>query len=119
VIPVPRKVWLQASVVMPAALARRRTICQALVRCSRSPLSCAPDPELAIAMQQSPERHPSSTQLVLVWQEVGGPRVEAPKKSGYGTSVVRDHIPYELGGTVDLRLPRGSPTPIGNSFRPA
>ena len=43
-----------------------------------------------------------SAQLVLVWQETGGPRVEAPKKSGYGTGVVRDLIPYEFGGTVDL-----------------
>ena len=43
-----------------------------------------------------------SAQLVLVWQETGGPRVEAPKKSGYGTSVVRDLVPYEFGGTVDL-----------------
>src|SRR5262245_31032517 len=30
--PVPRKVWLQTCVVMPAALARRRTIAQALFR---------------------------------------------------------------------------------------
>jgi hypothetical protein len=31
--PVPRKVWLHTSVVRPAAaLARRRTICQALVQ---------------------------------------------------------------------------------------
>src|SRR4029077_13003691 len=43
-----------------------------------------------------------SAQLVLVWQETGGPPVEAPKKSGYGTGVVRDLIPYEFGGTVDL-----------------
>ena len=43
-----------------------------------------------------------SAQLILEWQELGGPRVEAQKKSGYGTSVVRDLIPYELGGTVDL-----------------
>ena len=43
-----------------------------------------------------------SAQLVLVWQETGGPRVEAPRKSGYGTGVVRDLIPYEFGGTVDL-----------------
>ena len=43
-----------------------------------------------------------SAQLVLEWQEAGGPRVEAQEKSGYGTSVVRDLIPYELGGTVDL-----------------
>ena len=46
-----------------------------------------------------------SAQLVLVWQESGGPRVEAPRKSGYGTGVVRDLIPYEFGGTVDLSFP--------------
>jgi len=40
--------------------------------------------------------------LVLEWQEVGGPRVDAPDKSGYGTSTIRDLIPYEFGGTVDL-----------------
>jgi len=43
-----------------------------------------------------------SAQLILVWQETGGPRVEAPRKSGYGTGVVRDLIPYEFGGTVGL-----------------
>jgi two-component sensor histidine kinase len=43
-----------------------------------------------------------SAHLVLVWQETGGPRVEAPKKSGYGTGVIRDLIPYEFEGTVDV-----------------
>ena len=43
-----------------------------------------------------------SPQFGLVWQETGGPRVEAPRKSGYGTGVVRNLIPYEFGGTVDL-----------------
>ena len=37
----PRKVWLHTSVVMPAILARRRTIFQALMRSSRSPVSSA------------------------------------------------------------------------------
>ena len=46
-----------------------------------------------------------SAQLILVWQESGGPRVEAPRRSGYGTGVVRDLIPYEFGGTVDLSFP--------------
>jgi two-component sensor histidine kinase len=46
-----------------------------------------------------------SAQLILVWQESGGPRVEGPSKSGYGTGVVRDLIPYEFGGTVDLSFP--------------
>jgi two-component sensor histidine kinase len=40
--------------------------------------------------------------LVLLWQEVGGPPVIAPSKRSYGTSIIRDLIPYELGGAVDL-----------------
>jgi PAS domain S-box-containing protein len=40
--------------------------------------------------------------LVLEWQEIGGPPVSAPGNSGYGTSTIRDLIPYEFGGTVDL-----------------
>jgi len=42
--------------------------------------------------------------LVLQWQEVGGPAIVAARKAGYGTSVICDLIPYELGGTVDLVL---------------
>jgi PAS domain-containing protein len=44
---------------------------------------------------------PPST-LVLEWLEVGGPRVDAPGKSTYGTSTIHHLIPYEFGGTVDL-----------------
>ena len=40
--------------------------------------------------------------LVLEWREVGGPRVDAPAKSSYGTNTIHDLIPYEFGGTVDL-----------------
>jgi two-component sensor histidine kinase len=43
-----------------------------------------------------------SAKLVVIWQELGGPRVECPKQAGYGTSVVRDLIPYEFGGTVEF-----------------
>ena len=43
--------------------------------------------------------------LVIEWQESGGPTVEAPRKSGYGSTVVSDLIPYELGGTVKLAFP--------------
>jgi|SRR5690349_3969616 two-component system, chemotaxis family, sensor kinase Cph1 len=31
-----------------------------------------------------------------------GPPVVAPQKSGYGTSTIRDVIPYEFAGAVDL-----------------
>ena len=44
----------------------------------------------------------SHSQLAIAWTEIGGPPVVAPKKSGYGTSIIRDLIPYELSGTVDL-----------------
>jgi PAS domain S-box-containing protein len=42
--------------------------------------------------------------LALEWQELGGPHVVALGKSSYGTSTIRDLIPYEFGGTVDLVL---------------
>ena len=40
--------------------------------------------------------------LSIHWEETGGPIVLPPGRTGYGTSVIRDLIPYELGGTVDL-----------------
>jgi PAS domain S-box-containing protein len=40
--------------------------------------------------------------LCIEWQEVGGPEVAPPGRSGYGTSIVREVIPFELGGSVDL-----------------
>ena len=40
--------------------------------------------------------------LVLEWQEIGGPPVIAPGNPSYGTSTIRDLIPYEFGGTADL-----------------
>jgi PAS domain S-box-containing protein len=47
--------------------------------------------------------------LVLEWQEIGGPPIVAARASSYGTNTIRDLIPYELGGTVDLVLaPEGA-----------
>jgi PAS domain S-box-containing protein len=43
--------------------------------------------------------------LCIQWEERGGPRVVPPTRSGFGTSVVRELIPYELGGTVELVHP--------------
>jgi hypothetical protein len=44
----------------------------------------------------------SPRDLVLEWWETGGPSVEAPNHYGFGTSTIRDLIPYEFGGMVDL-----------------
>jgi PAS domain S-box-containing protein len=51
----------------------------------------------------------ANDRLVLEWRETGGPLVVPPSKSSYGMHVVRELIPYELGGTVDHVLaPEGA-----------
>jgi PAS domain S-box-containing protein len=40
--------------------------------------------------------------LMITWRELGSPPIAAPVQSGYGSSLIRDLIPHELGGTVDL-----------------
>jgi PAS domain S-box-containing protein len=47
---------------------------------------------------------PSSGRLLLEWRETGGPPAAASSSPGYGTSVIRDLIPYELSGTVNYEL---------------
>ena len=42
--------------------------------------------------------------LVLEWVETGGPAVAGPARAGYGIRAVRESIPHELGGSVDLVL---------------
>ena len=40
--------------------------------------------------------------LLLEWIETGGSPVIPPGHAGYGTDAIRNLIPYELGGVVDL-----------------
>lgn len=42
--------------------------------------------------------------LQIEWREVGGPPIQVPIRPGYGTSLIRELIPHELGGKVDLEL---------------
>jgi two-component sensor histidine kinase len=42
--------------------------------------------------------------LSLVWQELDGPTVKSEAQSSYGTNLIRNLIPHELGGKVDLVL---------------
>jgi PAS domain S-box-containing protein len=44
----------------------------------------------------------TSAGLIVEWRELDGPPIAAPSRPGYGTSVIEDLIPYELGGAVDL-----------------
>ena len=40
--------------------------------------------------------------LTLVWRELGGPPIASKCPSSYGTNLIRNLIPHELGGTVDF-----------------
>jgi two-component sensor histidine kinase len=44
----------------------------------------------------------SAPMLRIEWKETGGPPVAAPAREGYGSSVIRDLLAYELAGRVDL-----------------
>jgi len=44
----------------------------------------------------------AATNLIFVWRELDGPPVLAAIRPGYGTSLIRELIPHELGGNVDL-----------------
>jgi PAS domain S-box-containing protein len=47
--------------------------------------------------------------LVFSWRETGGPVIVTPSKPSYGMDVVRELIPYELGGAVEYVLsPEGA-----------
>jgi PAS domain S-box-containing protein len=40
--------------------------------------------------------------VVIAWRETCGPSTKDPSPSGYGTSLIRNLIPHELGGIVNL-----------------
>jgi PAS domain S-box-containing protein len=42
--------------------------------------------------------------VVIEWRETGGPLTKAPIHSSYGTNLIRNLIPHELGGTVNLEF---------------
>ena len=48
------------------------------------------------------ERGEHAANLLIEWREVGGPTVLAPPQCKYGVSIIRNLIPNELGGSVDL-----------------
>jgi light-regulated signal transduction histidine kinase (bacteriophytochrome)/CheY-like chemotaxis protein len=40
--------------------------------------------------------------LVIHWMEVGGPPVKAPKRRGFGTTIIERSIPHELRGSAEI-----------------
>ena len=61
----------------------------------------SPKGHVSVQWRQQTSGHAPGT-LVLDWQETAGPPIPASISPGYGTSVIKELIPYELGGAVDL-----------------
>jgi light-regulated signal transduction histidine kinase (bacteriophytochrome) len=44
----------------------------------------------------------SGGDLLITWQELGGPPVETPTRKGFGTTIIDRSVPYDLGGTAAI-----------------
>jgi PAS domain S-box-containing protein len=62
-------------------------------------LSC-PDGSVSVSWHRTSAD--AAAILTITWRELGGPPIKAPVRSGYGSGLIRDLIPHELGGSVDL-----------------
>jgi two-component sensor histidine kinase len=65
-----------------------------------------PGGRVLVSWDRQPNEN-AAPSVIIVWQELGGPPIAAPTPSGYGTRAIRELIPHELGGTVDLALVPG------------
>ncbi len=51
---------------------------------------------------------PDNDRLTIEWDEIGGPRVQAPEKSGFGTLMIENIMAAEFEGTTELEFrPKG------------
>ena len=63
-----------------------------------------PSGRVAVRWDRGPNGAPV---LRIEWRELDGPPVPAAVQSSYGTNLIRDLIPHELGGSVDLAFSPG------------
>jgi PAS domain S-box-containing protein len=62
-----------------------------------------PGGRVSVSWDRKPDG--KGTNLILVWRELGGPPVASEVQSSYGIDLIRNLIPHELGGMVDLMFP--------------
>jgi PAS domain S-box-containing protein len=60
-----------------------------------------PDGRVAVSWERR-ANGAAAALLRIEWRELDGPPLGAATPSGYGTNLIRDLIPHELDGTVDL-----------------
>jgi len=63
-----------------------------------------PRGEVSVSWDRKPNGRKAT--LILEWRELGGPPVASKIQSSYGTDLIRNLVPHELGGRVDLAFPK-------------
>jgi two-component system CheB/CheR fusion protein len=61
-----------------------------------------------VEISWSREPRPDGPQLLLTWEEIGGPALAFPLKEGFGTAFMKRSVEYEMNGSVVL-----APRPTG------
>lgn len=61
-----------------------------------------PSGQVSVSWDRKPNA--DGANLMLVWQERGGPPVASEVQSSYGINLIRSLVPHEIGGKVDLVL---------------
>ena len=59
-------------------------------------------------------RRNDADDLLITWQESGGPTVQRPTRKGFGTTIIDRSVPYDLGGAAQIDY---SPTGVEAQFR--
>lgn len=59
-------------------------------------------------------RNEAGEDLYLTWTESGGPEVREPTRKGFGTTIIKRSVPYDLGGSAEIEYNRDG---VRASFR--
>lgn len=87
-------------VLTPAASqAVAMTVSELVTNAAKYGALSVPDGHVAIHWTLSDDPVSQAPMLVVEWRETGGPMIEGPGPEGYGSSVIRGLIPYELRGS--------------------
>jgi two-component sensor histidine kinase len=92
-----KDIMLSAGEIQPVAMVLHELVTNA----AKYGLLSVPNGRVRVAWDK--QKLDGGMKLAIEWAELGGPPVVATAaQSCYGTRLIRDLIPHELGGTVDL-----------------
>ena len=65
-------------------------------------------PRGRVLISWKPGTNGKATNLTFDWRELGGPPVPSKTHASYGTNLIRNLVPHELGGATDLVFGAGA-----------